>query len=104
MSAVERMARALYEAEIGAKPPLDVSRWDASRGWRNRAERVLAAFPQHDGAAAVLDVRMTALADAIRGRDWEQVEFQYDRVQSALGRMLETRDREVDRVRREVSS
>lgn len=54
-----------------------------------------------DGERAVLDVRMTALADAIRCRDWVLVEFQYDRVRSALDRTLGVRERESDRLRAE---
>lgn len=49
----------------------------------------------------VLDIRLTALADAIRARDWEAVEFGYDRLRSALDRELGVRDRETDRLRQE---
>jgi hypothetical protein len=49
----------------------------------------------------VLDIRLTALADAIRARDWDEVERQYDRVRSTIARELGVRERESDRLRRE---
>lgn len=42
---------------------------------------------------AVIQIRMGTLADAIRSRDWQQVEFQYDRVQSAMSKADGTRER-----------
>jgi hypothetical protein len=36
------------------------------------------------GHQAVTEIRMQALAQAIRERDWEQVEFQFDRVLGAV--------------------
>ena len=50
-------------------------------------------------SSPVLDIRLTALADAIRARDWAQVEFQYDRVRSTLERELGVRARPADRLR-----
>jgi hypothetical protein len=56
-----------------------------------------------NGDVTVIDIRMTALADAIRARDWEAVEFQFDRVRSSLDRAFGTRNRPVDVVRKEHS-
>ncbi len=39
-----------------------------------------------DGGRMVLAVRMAALRDAIRGRDWESAEFEFDRVNRAITR------------------
>lgn len=52
----------------------------------------------------VLDVRLTALADAIRARDWERTEHEYDRVRSTIARELGVRERESDRLRRELDA
>lgn len=49
----------------------------------------------------VLDIRLTALADAIRSRDFEQVEFEYDRIRSTLDRTLGVRARPADLMRAE---
>lgn len=40
-----------------------------------------------NGHVAVIDIRMEVLAGAIRSRDWEQVEFQYDRVLHAVSKL-----------------
>lgn len=54
--------------------------------------------------SAVLDVRLTALADAIRARDWDEVEFQYDRVRSTIDRELGVRARPADVLRRNADA
>ena len=44
----------------------------------------------------VIDIRLTGLADAIRSRDWDAVEREYDRVRSTLERELGVRGRPAD--------
>lgn len=41
-----------------------------------------------DGAGIVLSVRLEALKRAIEERDWQQVEWQYDRVRSAAEKAM----------------
>lgn len=48
----------------------------------------------------VIDIRLTSLADAIRDRDWDRVEREYDRVRSVLDRELGVRARPSDLFRR----
>jgi len=40
--------------------------------------------PDTERLLAIVDARMGSLAQAIRGRDWQDVEFQFDRALSAL--------------------
>jgi hypothetical protein len=40
----------------------------------------------------VIDTRLDALEDAIRARDWEQTEFQFDRVLRATAKLIRLTD------------
>lgn len=42
------------------------------------------------GCAAVVDVRLGALRRAIEDRDWDRVEWEYDRVQRAQSKLVNT--------------
>jgi hypothetical protein len=46
--------------------------------------------------SAILATRLEALEQAIRARDWDQVEFQYDRVLSQASKAAGTRGRAYD--------
>jgi hypothetical protein len=52
------------------------------------------ADPARD--AVVIERRFDALADAIRRRDWDDVEWHFDNTRSAVSKMLGTRHRPGD--------
>ncbi|HYK70411.1 MAG TPA: hypothetical protein VEV45_20875 [Streptosporangiaceae bacterium] len=55
-----------------------------------------AASASTERGLMILETRLAMLADEIRARDWEQVEFQYDRVLSITNRTAGHRDRPYD--------
>jgi hypothetical protein len=42
--------------------------------------------------AMIADIRLDGLEDAIRARDWEQVEWHYDRVDRAIAKLIRLTD------------
>jgi hypothetical protein len=65
----------------------------------SRARATITAYLAALEPNPVLDIRLTALADAIRRRDWDDVEREYDRVRSTLERELGVRGRPADQLR-----
>ena len=66
------------------------------RRTRHRAHVTVAAYLTALDPNPVLDIRLTGLADAIRDRDWDRVEREYDRVRSVFERELGVRGRPAD--------